>query len=215
MKIQYLGHSCFRMQFNGGLTVVTDPYTKVGYELPKGLTADVVTVSHGHFDHNYLPAVQYNCVLSNAGAYSINGVTFEGIESFHDGAQGSLRGKNIIFKIIADGLTICHFGDLGEIAYPELLAKIGKVDVLLLPIGGTYTIDALQAKEYMEKLSPKLVIPMHYKPQDGGLDIAGSESFLQLVKDYKQTACLNGEAVLNLDDLSKEKTEILYMERMK
>ena len=215
MKIQYLGHSCFRLQFNSGVTVVTDPYTRVGYEMPNGVTADVVTVSHGHFDHNYLPAVKCNCVVADAGTHAINGIAFEGIESYHDGAQGSLRGKNVIFKMMADGMTICHFGDLGEAASQELLDKIGQVDVLLLPIGGTYTIDAGQAKEYIEKIAPKLVIPMHYKPQDGGLDIAGSENFLRLMVGYKQTEYLNGETAFGFEDLPQGKTEILYMERMK
>ena len=167
MKIVYLGHSCFKLIFKNGTAVITDPYTKVGYELPS-VKADVVTISHGHFDHNYLAAVSdYRLVASESKKYTYAGIEIEGIESFHDPKQGALRGGNVIFKIRGDGLTVCHFGDIGESYSDELARRIGQVDVLLLPIGGKYTIDADEAKEYVEKLGVKLVIPMHYRPKDG------------------------------------------------
>ncbi len=178
MKIVYLGHSCFLLKSNAGKTLITDPYTGVGYELPSGLFADVVTISHQHFDHNYLTAVQAGEVLDEAGRYETNGFLVVGEECYHDGAQGKLRGKNILFKITVDGLTVCHLGDVGEEISEELLKKIGRVDILLLPVGGKYTIDADMAKAYVNAVQPKVVIPMHYLPKDGSLDIRTEEAFL-------------------------------------
>ena len=170
MKIRYLGHSCFEFTMGNEVKVVTDPYTKVGYELVAGLTADVVTVSHSHFDHNYTQAVDCKLVLTDAGAQSIQGIEFLGVNSYHDSKRGALRGKNVIFKMKLDGITVCHMGDIGEECTKEMVEKIGKIDVLLIPVGGTYTVDALGAKKYADALQPKVIIPMHYKPEDGALD---------------------------------------------
>ena len=178
MKIVYLGHSCFLLQSNAGKTLLTDPYTGVGYELPSGLSADVVTISHQHFDHNYLDAVRAGEVFANAGRYEASGFLIEGKECYHDEKQGKLRGKNVLFKITVDGLTVCHLGDVGEAMSEELLEKIGRVDILLLPVGGKYTIDAATAKAYVSTIQPKIVIPMHYLPQDGSLDIQTETAFL-------------------------------------
>ena len=213
MKVEYFGHSCFRIETESGVKILTDPYTKVGYELPKGLNADIVCVSHGHFDHNYVQAVQGNPQIVDAeGEYEIQGVKIEGIATWHDPKQGALRGKNIIFKIQVDGVTFCHFGDLGE-EYSDKFEKILKnTDVWMIPIGGTYTIDAEQAKTYIEKCSPKAVIPMHYLPSDGTLDIAPAEVFLEMMKDYPIATYPLGEMQLNQENLS-DNMEIFYMER--
>ncbi|MBQ7831147.1 MAG: MBL fold metallo-hydrolase [Clostridia bacterium] len=214
MKIEYFGHSCFRLTNAEGVSIVTDPYTKVGYELPKNLTADVITVSHNHFDHNYVMGVKgAKKVVDSVGYTLVEGVSIIGAETWHDPKQGALRGNNLIFTIEMDGLKVCHFGDLGE-EYSEKIEQIIKdADVWLLPIGGTYTIDAEQAKKYVEKLNPKCVIPMHYLPSDGRLDIAGSESFLQRFSNAEISYCLQGEAELFRADIQNAKTKILYMER--
>lgn len=212
MKIKYLGHSCFQLETEKGVKIVTDPYTKVGYELEKGLKADIVTVSHGHFDHAHTEAVEAKTVLSTAGRFVLEGVEIEGIESFHDPVQGRLRGKNIVYKLRADGMTACHLGDLGEPCSQEILDRLGKVDVLFLPVGGTYTIDAAQAKEYIEMIKPKIAIPMHYRPVDGTIDITEAEEFLRLFDEKDVTAVKNGEYELRLGTLEEE-MPILYMER--
>lgn len=214
MKIKYLGHSCFFLQGEDGVSVITDPYTKVGYELPEGLKSDILLISHGHFDHCYSQAVAYRSIVSEAGEKECFGVKISGIDSFHDPLNGKLRGKNVIFKFVLDGLKVCHFGDLGEPCNEELCEKIGGVDVLLLPIGGTYTIDAEQAFAYVQKLAPKVIIPMHYKPLDGALDIATAEGFLSLFNETEIKRAPYGEYELSLDNLSKE-LPILYMERAK
>ncbi len=208
MKIRYLGHSCFELTSKKGVTVLTDPYTGVGYELPKGLTADIVTTSHGHFDHSFLQGVQAKTVLASAGTHTVEGILFEGIESYHDEKAGTLRGKNVLYKIRVDGLTVCHMGDIGEACSPYLLEKIGRVDVLLIPVGGTYTVDAKGAKEYIDKIQPKIVLPMHYKPTDGSLDITGIQPFLDRCGEYTAVK----EGVMYIDEGTQG---IFYMERVK
>ena len=106
MKIKYLGHSCFFLQGEDGVSVITDPYTKVGYELPQGLKSDILLISHGHFDHCYSQAVAYRSIVSEAGEKKCFGVKISGIDSFHDPLNGKLRGKNVIFKFVLDGLKV-------------------------------------------------------------------------------------------------------------
>ena len=208
MEIRYFGHSCFVLIGKDGKSVLTDPYTKVGYELPKGLFADIVTASHAHFDHKYIDAIAYNRLIDEAGKQASNIV---GLESYHDPKQGALRGKNIIYKITIDGIDFCHLGDLGEAVCPEMLEKIGKVDVLMIPIGGTYTIDAAQAKAYVDALQPKTVIPMHYRPLDGALDIDGADKFLKLFNEEEIERISSG---VTQYDLNTDRKRILYMERI-
>ena len=213
MKIEYLGHSCFRLTDEKGVVLLTDPYTRVGYELPRGLRADIVTVSHGHFDHNNVSAIENRAKIVNAAGKTVyEDVTIEGIATWHDDKQGALRGGNVVYKIGMDGLTVCHLGDLGEAFREDLAEKIGQVDVLLLPIGGTYTIDAVQAAEYVRKLQPKLVIPMHYRPQDGSLDIDGAEAFLNTFEEVVYAQPKNVLTV-SAQTLQKDKTQIVFMER--
>ena len=185
MKIEYFGHSCFKITLDSGVSVLTDPYTRVGYELPKGLRADFVTVSHGHFDHNFVDALAYvGEVLQSVGAYEKAGVRFIGLESNHDEKGGTLRGKNIAYIIEADGKRLCHLGDIGEPCSPAFVEKVGEVDILFLPIGGKYTIDAREAKRYMDAIAPKTVLLMHYRPKDGTIDIDTEKPFLSLVDGY-------------------------------
>ena len=215
MKIRYFGHACFEIVSNKGLKVITDPYTKVGYELPQGLTADILTVSHGHFDHNFTQAVASRYIVSDAKSYLIEDVECKGIFSYHDPKNGVLRGENIIYKVQIDGFSLCHLGDIGEECSETLAKELGEVDVLFIPVGGTYTIDAAQAFEYIEKLSPKLVIPMHYLPTDGMLDIAPIEDFFSSVPADRIIPCTEGEFTLNKTDLQSLIGKIIYMERRK
>ena len=214
MKITYLGHSCFLFEGNAGVKVLVDPYTRVGYELPKGLTAELVLTSHGHFDHNYVQAIAGTpIVLNKAGKYSVAGVEVEGFDSWHDPKQGALRGNNVIFHFTIDGIRFCHFGDLGEAYSEDVARKLAGADVWLISVGGTYTIDAVQALEYMEKLSPRVVIPMHYLPADGALDIAPIENFLSKIVAERVIPCMEGEFTLSEADLQHLTGKIIYMER--
>ena len=214
MKIEYLGHSCFRLTSQTGRTLVTDPYQGVGYELPQQLRADIVTVSHGHFDHNNLAGVKDPLVIANeAKTYTFDGIRVRGIESYHDPKQGGLRGKNIVYKITIDGIAVCHLGDLGEAFNPALVQAIGNCDVLLLPIGGTYTIDAAEAKRYADAIQPKTIIPMHYRPKDGTLDITDEKGFLALYSSEEITCIENG--CVELEQAVNTSTKIIFMERTK
>ncbi len=211
MNVCYLGHSCFKITSAQGTSIITDPYTGVGYELPSSLSADAVTTSHAHFDHNFTQAVQTDNVISTLGAHSVADIEILGIASWHDDKRGALRGKNIIYKYNVDGIIVCHLGDLGEDISAELVERIGAVDVLMLPVGGTYTIDALQAKVLTEKLAPKIVIPMHFK-SDGKLDICDVSVFL---KEFPSSIIqkANGNWVELEKQALPDTLQIVYLER--
>ncbi len=195
-----------------GMKILTDPYTKVGYELPHNITVDAVTVSHGHFDHCYTGNITFQRLISTSNAQNINDVFIQGIPSYHDEKQGSLRGGNIIFKYEIDGITLCHLGDLGEQLSEGLLQKIGKVDILFIPVGGTYTIDSQTAKDYAQAIGAKIVIPMHYRPKDGCLDIAEIDDYLQLYNLMELKKMSVSELEVSVGDLPKIQ-KIIYMER--
>ena len=153
MNIQWLGHSAFRLVESTGTTIITDPYkgSMVGYDMPKNLACDIVTCSHEHEDHNYLAAIEGSpIVLNQEGAFELNGVHISSMESFHDHHNGSRRGGNLIFKFRMDGVEVCHLGDIGEACSIDICSQIGSVDILLIPVGGNYTIDAEMAKEFVD-----------------------------------------------------------------
>ena len=182
MKIKWLGHSSFLLTESTGISVLTDPFDPefVGYGYDKPV-ADVVTLSHGHADHNYLNGVkEYKEVLDKPGQNEYNGIHILGVPSFHDDKDGAERGKNVIFKFRMDGVNICHMGDIGEPCSPELIERLMPVNVLMIPVGGTYTTDADAAKEYVDRLMPDIVIPMHYKVKRCELDIDKVEPFTRL-----------------------------------
>ncbi len=211
MRLEYLGHSCFCMCSDKCTRVVTDPYTKVGYELLEGVIADIILISHEHFDHNYTQAVKNAVVkIREGGKYEYDDVVVEGFICNHDEQGGALRGKTIVFTVQMDGLKICHLGDIGEPCSPTIVEKIGKVDVLLVPVGGTYTVDFMGAKEYVEKLQPKIVIPMHYKPSDGTLDITDEKPFLSQFSNVVRIP--KGKAI-DLKEYLSDEMQILFMER--
>lgn len=174
MILKYYGHACFKLETAVG-SVVFDPYVSgyvPGFTLHP-LEADLVISSHEHSDHYAPDSVK----LSGREP----GFKVEQIETFHDEKGGTLRGKNIVSVVSAEGLRIAHLGDLGHELNAEQLEKLGKPDVLMIPIGGFYTIDALAAKNIVGACSPRLVVPMHYRDGKRGLqNIADAESFLKL-----------------------------------
>lgn len=215
MKIKYLGHSCFVLTESTGTTVVTDPYNNIGFRLPKAQAA-VVTVSHQHYDHNNVSSIGGNpTVIAKEGFYNFNGVEISGIRSFHDDEGGSVRGENIIFKFRMDGLDVCHLGDIGESCTAELLEQILPIDILLIPVGGKYTIDSEQAKEYVDRIMPEIVIPMHYKTKDLNMDIDKPDDFLDAFTNEEVEYCEDNTLEFFRDDLSGERTKVIMMERFK
>jgi L-ascorbate metabolism protein UlaG (beta-lactamase superfamily) len=181
MRISWLGHSCFLIETSQGTKIVTDPYESGGYDGavgydPVNLSADIVTVSHAHPDHNYVDSVTADKIIQTSQKVSIKDVEIEGIDTFHDDEQGKARGNNIIFIIRADDLTIAHFGDLGTKDID--VSRLNDLDVALIPVGGTFTLGALEAAKLIDKIKPKVVVPMHFKTAKLGFSIAGVEKFL-------------------------------------
>ena len=214
MKIQYLGHSSFMLIESTGKTIVTDPFSNIGYEMPKTY-ADVVTLSHRHKDHSAHKSVGGNpLIIEKEGCYEIDGVKITGIKAYHDNEQGKERGSVIIYKFRMDGLEICHLGDIGQTLDLELLEQILPVNILLIPVGGRYTIDAEQAKEYVDKIMPEIVIPMHYKTKSSTIDVDKVTEFTSLFEDYmvEEKDC---ELEFSRDDMSGEITKIMVMKRIK
>ena len=181
MKLTWMGHSCFLLESGDG-SCVFDPYAPgsvPGLSLPE-LEADMCLCSHGHADHGCAGAVRLS------GKKCALGV--EAADTFHDGMRGALRGKNTVYTVTAEGMRVTHMGDIGHIPDEKTLAKIGKPDVLLIPVGGFFTVDAETALEIVRLLDARIVIPMHYRGEGFGYDaistadafVAGAENAVQL-----------------------------------
>ena len=204
MKIKWLGHACFLLTSENGTRVLTEPFVyTVGYPLPD-VEADIVTVSHDHFDHNHTAVVKGDFFLVNkAGEHSFKDIKIKGVSTFHDNSQGAQRGSNIIFNISVDGVNVCHCGDIGHLLTQQHADEIGRVDVLLLPVGGVFTVDAAGAYEIVKVLKPKVTIPMHFKTDSLTFSVDGVNKFLTLAGGGemagKQEIEVSSE---NLDSLS-------------
>ncbi len=175
MKIQYFGHSCFYLK-NKTVSVLMDPFNSqmVGLKMPK-VEADIVTVSHQHEDHNFVSACSNKPVVFDfPGEYEVGGVKVYGYQSFHDDQQGLKRGENIIFKVVINNVVLTHLGDLGHIPDEQLIDELEDTDVLLVPVGGVYTINVSQAKQIVELIKPAITIPMHYRSDKHSSDRFGS-----------------------------------------
>jgi L-ascorbate metabolism protein UlaG (beta-lactamase superfamily) len=185
MKITWLGHAAFLITTEDGVKILTDPYEADSYDgalayQPIEEEADVVTVSHQHADHYHPKGLKGDPdIVIGPGTQTIGGLTFKGIPSFHDPSDGRERGENTIFVFEADGITVCHFGDVGHVLNDEQLSEIGHVDVALIPVGGFYTIDAREATEILEKIGPSIVIPMHFQTKACSFPIATVDDFLK------------------------------------
>jgi L-ascorbate metabolism protein UlaG (beta-lactamase superfamily) len=182
MTINWYGHSCFKIANQGGhLTIITDPFDKsIGLVPPRG-NADIVTVSHDHYDHNNIKAISGSpFVIKSAGEYEIKGVRIVGCNSFHDKKKGAERGINNIYLIEMDKIRVCHLGDFGQKKLTDnQLETIGQVDILMIPVGGNYTINAQEAHKVVEQIEPRLIVPMHYKVSGLKLDLAKVNDFLR------------------------------------
>ena len=177
MKLTWLGHACFLVE-QGGYRILLDPYTGVeGYPplADRKLRVHSILCSHDHFDHNAADQAE---TVSFAGECPF---TIRTVETFHDGEGGALRGPNTVHILSAGGLAVAHLGDLGHQLSPEQIAEIGPLDAVLIPVGGTYTVDAAGARAVCEALRPGCVVPMHYRHAPYGLpNVGGVEEFLEL-----------------------------------
>jgi len=179
MTISWYGHSCFRIEAKEG-SILTDPFSKeIGLRPPK-IKDDVVLVSHQHYDHNNIEDVNSEAfIIQNPGEYEKQGISILGIQSFHDNTNGSERGLNTIYVIKAEEMTLCHLGDLGHKLTDHQIEEIGDVDILIIPVGGNYTIGPKEAVEVISQIEPKIIIPMHYKIPGLTVEIDGSEKFVK------------------------------------
>jgi L-ascorbate metabolism protein UlaG (beta-lactamase superfamily) len=180
MNISWYGQSCFRIEAKEG-SILIDPFSKeIGLKPPR-IKDDLVLVSHQHYDHaNTEDIGSETFLISNPGEYEKSGIYVQGIASYHDNNEGKDRGLNTIYIIKAEDLTVCHLGDFGEaVMSDKQLEAIGDADILMIPVGGKYTINYKEAVEIVSQIEPKIVIPMHYKVKDLTIDIEGAEKFVK------------------------------------
>lgn len=163
MQINYLGHSCFKIK-SRDITLIIDPFDDyIGFSLPK-TKADIVVISHQHKDHNCLANIEGEpFVIQNPGEYEISDVSVFGMQTFHDNQGGQAKGKNIVYNIQAEEISLCHLGDLGHMLNDRQLEEINGVDILFAPVGGVFTLDIKQIIELIKKIEPSIIIPMHYR----------------------------------------------------
>lgn len=215
MDITWLGHASFRIKGKRA-TLVTDPYDSgmIGLKFPK-TEADIVTVSHDHKDHNAAGAVAALSadgpfVVDGPGEYEIKGVTIFGIHTWHDDKQGAERGPNTVYTIVMDGLHLCHLGDLGHKPTEEQLGQIGDVDILFIPVGGVYTIDAARGAEVVSVIEPKVVIPMHYKvPTLAQATFASLASVEDFIKEIGAEPIRLDKYTVTVDKLPEERQVVV------
>lgn len=184
MKIKWYGHSSFEITTAAGVRIVTDPYVPGSYDgalAYKGgwEAADIVLHSHDHPDHKGGRVPGNPVVITDPGTHNVKGLEITGIAVKHDDSGGRERGDNTIFVFAADGLRVAFAGDLGHVLTPEQAAAVGDVDLLLLPVGGYFTIDAAAATRVAEQLHARVIIPMHYKTAACGFPIAAVDDFLK------------------------------------
>jgi L-ascorbate metabolism protein UlaG (beta-lactamase superfamily) len=182
MEINYLGHSAFKIK-GKTVTVVTDPYDERAGKFPKDIEVQILTISHEHSDHNQKEKVKGNpFVIRGPGEYEVGGVSVIGVQTFHDAQNGKERGVNTVYVIEIDGLRIAHLGDLGHKLSQEQLEEMGAIDVVMVPIGGTYTLGPKEAVEVVRQADPWIVIPMHYRFEGETFGmLSGLDDFLKEV----------------------------------
>ncbi len=179
MEITWLGHSSFRIK-GKDVTIVTDPAPKtMGYN-PGRVTADVITISHGHPGHSFIEGVSDTPkVLQRPGEYEIGNALIRAIPTYHDSERGAKLGKNIIYRIEIDQVLICHLGDLGHTLTPDQMGELTGVEILFVPVGGKSSLDGASAAQMVRLLEPRIVIPMHFKTPTSTADLDTAERFLK------------------------------------
>lgn len=195
MIISHIGHSCFKIssKFNNqDLIIITDPYHKdIGLRVPK-LNADIVTISHDHQDHNNAEAVFGNLekkpfIIRQPGEYEIKNVFVSTSETWHDSKQGEQRGENLAYRFDIESLALAHLGDLGHLLNDEQLEQLGNIDILFIPVGGTYTLNAVGAAKVVRQIEPRIVIPMHYRDPKKKIKLDSKNAFVKEMGGQAET----------------------------
>ena len=215
MQIIWRGQSCFEILSSQGknnhVNIVVDPFDEgTGLRVPK-LEADILLVSHEHHDHNNVKAVEGDpFLIQGPGEYEIKGVYIQGIDSFHDASLGKEKGQNTIYTIEVEDLRLCHLGDLGQKELtPEQVEKIGEIDILIIPVGGVYTISAKEAVKIMSQIEPNIVIPMHYQIPKLKIKLEELDRFLKSmgIKKIEPLPKLS----IKKKDISSEEAKIIVL----
>jgi L-ascorbate metabolism protein UlaG (beta-lactamase superfamily) len=210
INIEWFGHSMWKI-WDAERTIVIDPFDDIGYKMPNKLTADILLVTHPHHDHANISMIKGNPkLIAIDGKYKVHGVYVETFSVWHDEEKGKQRGQNLLMKFELAGKKILHCGDLGHMLEAELLKRIGKIDILFIPVGGTYTIDAKTAYEITEKLQPKLIFPMHYNTKALNFELDDVSKF----SDYFQNVeCTKSKKIkITGDDFSEQKVVLMSYE---
>lgn len=217
MLIEWIGHSCFYITTKDGKTIMIDPYDNtIGLKVPEK-TSDILLITHDHFDHynhEYVDGLKHGYTLiKEAGDYIVCGIKIKGIDLFHDEQEGKLRGKTLAFLIEADGMRLLHMGDVGAMPPDSFFETVGKIDILMIPIGGTYTVDAKGALNIMDRIHANITIPMHYLTPGLKLDIAGSHDFLARASSREYDVSRIGGGLFDItSDSLKKRNRIVVME---
>ncbi|MDP3769754.1 MAG: MBL fold metallo-hydrolase [bacterium] len=212
MVITWYGQSCFKIQ-SGDLVMVIDPFSKDIGLTPPRFRADIALVTHAHADHNNLESITGDPFsITGPGEFEVKGAYIHGIETFHDTQNGKERGLNTIFLCEIEGIRVLHMGDYGEevVRNSRFLEEVGKVDILLVPVGGTYTIDGENAARLSKDIEPRYVIPMHYKIPDLKISLQDNSAFLKEmgVKNAQQQEKFT---IKKKDIAVEEKTEVIVL----
>ena len=179
VEVGFLGHSCFRLKGKEAV-LLADPFDpSLGYPWPNP-QADIVTISHSHPGHSYGVGVGGDPrIIQGPGEYETRGVFVLGLATYHDGEQGKKLGRNTIYLVEMDDVRVLHLGDLGHPLPSEVVGELGRVDLLLVPVGGGAAMGARAAAGLVRALEPRVVIPMHYRTESGGANLEPVVAFLK------------------------------------
>ncbi len=201
IKIRWHGHACF--EISNDVTIVTDPHdgSSIGIK-PPAVKADIILISHNHYDHNKVWVVEKEgSEKVEGGDREIHGIKIRSVKAYHDKEKGSMRGEITIFVFIVEGITFCHLGDLGHVLDDEKVKEIGNVDILFIPVGGVFTIDGEEALEICRKIQPKVIVPMHYKISGLSLPIERVDDFMAHVEGEYPVRHVANEIEIEKEDL--------------
>ncbi len=206
MRIRWHGHSCFEFE-DSRARVVIDPHDgkSIGIR-PPSVTADIVLMTHDHYDHNVSRIVQgaHQDFMATRGGFTAKGISFEGFGTFHDEEGGAARGQDTMYMFEMDGMTVCHCGDLGCVPSQDIIDRIRNVDFLFVPVGEVFTLSMPRVKELIEKVNPNVVVPMHYRVGGLTIPVGSLDGFLSIIPE-DAVDYIGNEVDVSRDDIGDSK----------